>query len=289
MSATIVQSAYIRSVSGDASQSVSLTNPATAGNIIYYIRVGGTESDNQARYTPTGFTFAEANSGNNQGYTISYKVAASGETGPYTPSSTPSDNGCMAIIEVSGAASYSSFWANEATSSAPWSNEFYPKNGMPSDFLFIAECDGTNTFSLSSTPSSTLEFGPPFGDSGNHYSQFYIGTQSSGSSPISVTTTMPGSAGSGQQQLGLVFGPPSTIQVNQAGLYAASKTNPDLSVNQAGVLVSTKTIPDVNFNMVGVYVASKNTKTLYCWARQKDFPTITAVTPAITITYPIGT
>ncbi len=77
----------------------------------------------------------------------------------------------------------------------------------------------------------------------------------------------------------------NTIQVNQAGVYAATKTDPDLSVNQAGVYVSGKTIPDVRMNMIGVYVATKNTKTLYCWARLTDFPAIQACSTPITITH----
>lgn len=76
------------------------------------------------------------------------------------------------------------------------------------------------------------------------------------------------------------------IQVNQAGLYAATKTNPSASINQAGVYTASKTIPQVRFNVAGVYVATKNTKTLYCWARQKDFPTIQATSLPITITFP---
>lgn len=80
----------------------------------------------------------------------------------------------------------------------------------------------------------------------------------------------------------------NTIQVNQAGVYAATKTEADMSVNQAGVLVAGKTIPDVRFNQLGVYVATKNTKIVYCWARQTDYPSIQAVTPGITISYPTG-
>lgn len=77
----------------------------------------------------------------------------------------------------------------------------------------------------------------------------------------------------------------NTIQVNQAGVYAASKTIPDMSVNQAGVMVGSKTIPDVRFNSVGVYVASKLTKQLYCWARLVNYPAIQAVSNPITITH----
>ncbi|MDE1896028.1 MAG: hypothetical protein KGH91_03015 [Rhodospirillales bacterium] len=77
----------------------------------------------------------------------------------------------------------------------------------------------------------------------------------------------------------------NTIQVNQAGVFAATKTQANMSVQQAGVFVSGKTIPQVRMNQIGVYVATKNTKTLYCWARQTDFPLIQAVSTPITITY----
>lgn len=77
----------------------------------------------------------------------------------------------------------------------------------------------------------------------------------------------------------------NTIQVNQAGVYAASKTSPGMSINQAGVMVGSKTIPDVRFNSVGVFVATKLTKTLYCWARLANYPAIQAVSTAITITH----